>query len=616
MTIFYLKNMIKTKTIKSKNKQSEDDEGNLLVKIIIRVLMICIFLGLFLFLPAGSLHYRKAWIYILVLFVCSIIISAQDMLPARQMNIPSGCTIITISKGDSIFFGGNDDYINPDSYYWVEPGDSSRYGAIWIGTPDNPQQGVNEKGLAYDSNGLPRYEVNPHTERIPVPGGYYHNYIMQIMHECSTVNEVIYWVNTHQRYPYMHDQLHFADKKGDAVIISAGKDGEIVFTRKTPGDGFLVSTNFNVANPSNGFGYPCWRYDKAHELIGQLIDKEEPLSYKDVTYVMDAVHQESASWTIETLVADLVNGIVYIYYFYQYDHPVVLNVKNELSNPREPGPLSRLFPEDVQHEAANRYRHLTKTIKINNTVGISWTALIIITMVLLFILPSRSNGIRFWIPAIIVLGPVALIAKLIVLQPGKTTHLRNALTETIGDLVPVTIAYLVAQVIIILKAVSGGISEQQQVLLILGLPLFTAWIIFHSPPLAAAGKRNFGKFLFQRLPHVLVVTLLGLAGIFPVAMPMENMSLAMSQIIPLSPWIVMTWWAITIAGSLTGGVFIFLYEHWAVKRGNQAWIIFAGNEGEVITPKWSKIWWWIFISLLILIAGFITGIMLLKAMAG
>jgi len=74
MTIFYLKNMIKTKTIKSKNKQSEDDEGNLLVKIIIRVLMICIFLGLFLFLPAGSLHYREAWIYILVLFVPAIFV--------------------------------------------------------------------------------------------------------------------------------------------------------------------------------------------------------------------------------------------------------------------------------------------------------------------------------------------------------------------------------------------------------------------------------------------------------------------------------------------------------------------------------------------------------------
>ena len=29
--------------------------------------------------------------------------------------IPSGCTVFTVSRGDQVFFGGNDDYINPDS---------------------------------------------------------------------------------------------------------------------------------------------------------------------------------------------------------------------------------------------------------------------------------------------------------------------------------------------------------------------------------------------------------------------------------------------------------------------------------------------------------------------
>jgi hypothetical protein len=530
----------------------------------------------------------------------------------KEQKIPSGCSVITISKGENVFFSGNDDFINPDQYYWVEPGDSSGYGVIWIGVPDDPQQGVNEKGLAYDANGLPRFEVNPHTERISVKGEYYHNYIMQIMHECSTVDEVINWVNTHQRFPYMHDQMHFADRTGDAVIISAGVDGEMVFTRKTQGDGFLVSTNFNVANPSNGFDYPCWRFDKANELLGQLIDNVESLSYKDVTNVMDAVHQEGASWTIETLVADLTNSVIYLYYFYQYDDPAIINIKEELANPREAGPLSKIFPEDVQQVAADRYRQLTKTIRVNNVVGKSWSALIVISMILLFILPARRNSLRFWIPAVLVFGPVALVLKLLTPVHGRISAWRNALVETAGNLVPVVIAYLVAQVILVLKAVSGGVSEQTQVLFIFGLPLLTAWIIFHGPILAVAGKMNFGRFLFQRLPQVLVVTLLGLAGIFPVAMPLLNMSLAMSQIAPLSPWIVITWWVITVAGSLIGGIFIFLYEHWAVKRGYQAWNVFAGNEEEVNTPGWRKIWWWILISSQILLAGLIGGIMLQK----
>jgi hypothetical protein len=546
----------------------------------------------------------------------SVTLTGQDINPASQSDdnktIPSGCSVITISKGDRVFFGGNDDFINPDQYYWVEPGDSSKFGVIWIGLPDDPQQGVNEKGLAYDANGLPRFEVNPHSERLPVSGEYYHHYLMQIMHECSTVTEVIEWANRHQRFPYMHDQMHFADKTGDAVIISAGKDGEMVFTRKQPGDGFLVSTNFNVANPANAYTYPCWRYDKANEMLGQLINSEGSLNFNDITGVMDAIHQESSSWTIETLVADLVNGVIYLYYFYQFDDPVIINVMEELANPREAGPLSKLFPEDVQLEAADRYRQVTKSIRINKVVGRSWSALVVISLILLLIIPPRNKGLRFWIPSVIVLGPFALAAKLAAHNWSETSLWRNALIETTGNLVPVIVAYLVALIIMVLKMISGGLGEQQQVLLILGLPLLTAWIIFQSPLLALAGKKRFIKFLFQRFPHVLITTFLALAGIFPVSMVLVNRTLAMSQIIPLSPWIVMTWCAITVAGSLIGGLFIFIYEYWAVKRGYQAWNVFAGNKGEVNTPGLSKIWWWIIISLLILFAGLIAGIMLVK----
>ncbi|MCU0377368.1 MAG: hypothetical protein MUC78_03830 [Bacteroidales bacterium] len=531
-----------------------------------------------------------------------------------QKQAPSGCSVITVAKDSSVFFGGNDDFNNPDQYYWVEPGDSSRYGVIWIGKPDNPQQGVNEKFLAYDANGLPRFEVNPHPERIPVKGEYYHNYLMQIMHECSTVTEVIEWANKHQHFPYMHDQMHFADKTGDAVIISAGKDGEMVFTRKAPGDGFLVSTNFNVANPANASEYPCWRYDKANEMLGQLINREGSLTFIDITNVMDAIHQEGASWTIESLVADLTNGVIYLYFFYQYDTPVIINVQEELLNPREAGPLSRLFPEDVQQEAASRYRQVTKPVRINNVIGRSWSALILCSLILLLIIPPLNKGLRFWIPAILVLGPFALAARLLTLNPASTSIWRKALIETAGNIVTVVIPYLVALVIMILSMISGGVGQQQQALLIFAFPLLASWIIFQSPILALTGKVNFFKFLFQHLPQALATTFLVLGGIFPLSMVLINKTIVMSQLIPLSPWIVMTWLAIIVAGSMIGGVFVFFYEYWAVKRGYQAWIVFTGNEGEVSTPKWGKIWWWLPISILFLLAGLIAGVMLLKVL--
>jgi hypothetical protein len=349
-------------------------------------------------------------------------------------------------------------------------------------------------------------------------------------------------------------------------------------------------------------------------MLGQLVNREGSLNFNDITGVMDAIHQESSSWTIETLVADLVNGVIYLYYFYQFDDPVIINVKEELADPREAGPFSRLFPENVQLEAANRYRQVTKSIRINNVAGRSWSALILFSMILLFIIPPRNKGLRFWIPAVLVLGPFALLTKLLVVNSGKTSIWRSAVIETVGNLMPVIIGYLVALVVMILKTASGGISQQQQALLLLAFPLLASWIIFQSPLLAITGKKNFFKFLFQRLPQVLVTTFLVLGGIFPVSMVLVNRTIAMSQLIPLSPWIVMTWWAIIVAGSLIGGLFVFFYEHWAVKRSYQAWNVYAGSESEVTTPTWGKIWWWIIISIFIFLAGLIAGVMLLKIM--
>jgi hypothetical protein len=312
-------------------------------------------------------------------------------------------------------------------------------------------------------------------------------------------------------------------------------------------------------------------------------------------------------------VADLVNGVVYLYYYYQYEHPVVLNVKDELSNPRKAGPLSTLFPDDVQKEASRRYNQAQAGTRLNKIIGISWTAIILISLVLLFsITDYQKKGIGFWVTAVVILGPIALLVKLLAAQNHVTNYWRTAVVETMGNIIPIVLSYTISLVVIILVTLNRGANWQLQVSMMFGLPLFSGWLIFHGPFLAPASRWNFGGFLIHRLPQVLVSTFLGLAGTFAISMPLVNKSLSMSQLLPLSPWAVITWWAIVVLSALAGGFLIFFYERWAVKRGFQAWIILAGNQGEVITPSWRKLWWWILISIVILFAGLITGVMLNK----
>ena len=158
---------------------------------------------------------------------------------------------------------------------------------------------------------------------------------------------------------------------------------------------------------------------------------------------------------------------------------------------------------------------------------------------------------------------------------------------------------------------SGSASEQIQLILMLGLPIIVGWV-YHLVFLAPVSNRSLGRFLLQSLPQVLITTFMGLGGIIPVAMPLVNKSLNMALLMPLSPLAVMTWWAIVVLGALAGGFLIFLFEGWEAKRGFRSWTILADSDGEIIIPSWRKIWWWILISVVILLAGLVIGVLLSK----
>ena len=521
--------------------------------------------------------------------------------------IPAGCSVFTIAKDGQVFFGGNDDYIYADSWYWVDRGEGENYGAIWIGQSDNVQQGVNEKGLAYDANGLPRVDTNPHLEREPVPGSYT-SYPVRILHECATVEEVIAWVEAHQWHSYMHDQMQFADASGDAVIISAGEDGEVVFTRKPAGDGFLVSTNFNVANPSNGFGYPCERYETASAQLSELVEGEEALTVEDAAAVLEAISVPGgSSWTIESLVADLPHGIVYLYYFRQYDKPVVLNVAEEIANPHPSGPLSKLFPEEVRQEATHRYQRILSSWGLCDQIGKAWAGLLLASLLLMILLAfRRPRTLLYWLPLALILGPLAVLVWLIAGRKSQASPWQAALLEAAGHLTPITVAFLIALVAVILvpQAQSNTLA---QILLILVLPVLLSWLLFQGPLLALASQRIYLRTLGERLPAAWITAHLGIAGIYLLAMRLVDWFSGTCSLMWPTPWALVSFWAAVAGGAVLGLLFILLYEAWAVHHGYRAWSVLALGDGEVSTPPWRELWPWILLSFAILIGGVIVN---------
>ena len=540
--------------------------------------------------------------------------------PARASRLSSDsgvrhCTILTVSQGNRVFFGANDDYTNYDTTYWVDSGDATRNGAIFFGKPNNIQQGFNDKGLAYDANELPDAPVTSHPGQEPVSGGYT-SYPIQILHECATVEEVIAWVQAHRWHTAMRDQLHFADATGDAVVISAGPDGKVAFTRKPPGDSFLVSTNFNVANPSNG-GYPCWRHSRAEEMLSRIENQDE-LTAERVASVMDAVHVESASgWTLNTLVADLPKRLVYVYFMFQYDSPIVLNVDAEIARAPSLGPLSARFPPETVNRAERAHQRLMSRSDRGEAAAWAWLGVVCASLIALLLLSWRRRGaapriLVLWIPAVAVLGPIGLLVWWIAGRGERRDTEAvpriwpRALVEVVCDLPPYIIGLVAALLAVIFVPALSGPSPLQ-LLVIYGLPLGGGLLLIHTPLLAGATGSGYARLVIRRIPTALVSTNLSLAGLLAVTPPLMIWcgfaSIAFLRL-----------WAVAIPGALVGGLLLYVHHGWAIRRGFTTWsaLLCEPSEAGDVTaavsyPSWRRLWLWVLVSFVALIAGLALG---------
>jgi hypothetical protein len=314
------------------------------------------------------------------------------------------------------------------------------------------------------------------------------------------------------------------------------------------------------------------------------------------------------------MVADLTNGIVYLYYFHQFDQPLVLNVSEEIADQRAGGALSQLFPENVQLEAARRYESIQNRTSRCQVFGMLWFSLVIASLIVLLATSIKNRqGLVFWIPAVAILGPLGLLIWFTV--RGKLgTHPRLALlVEAAGDVAAVAVGFVIyLVVIIVVPAVQN--SQPLQVLLLFVLPLVLVLLVFHGSLLALETHRGYLYILWKRFPHAWVTANLGMAGLFLLAFPLVNMSVQTCLINPLNPWTLSVWWGLAVLGALIGMVFLLVYEAWIARRDFHAWAILASGEGKLATPAWRDLWWWILLSLVTLLAGIAAGVIIQQAL--
>jgi hypothetical protein len=221
---------------------------------------------------------------------------------------------------------------------------------------------MNEKGLTFDTNGLPNADMNPHPEK---PYSWENeNFWYLLLKKCSNVNDAVNIAREFDFGHMMNFQVHVADPSGDAVVISPGANGELSFTRKEPGIKFLVSTNINNANPEHGYvKYPCSRHEIISSMLGK-IEKEHDISNEYLASVLDSVHVERATYnTIYSYICDLKKGLLYLYYFHQFNESVLFDLDKELSAGDRTIKITDLVSQKTRDNAMKEYQEYKRLEK-------------------------------------------------------------------------------------------------------------------------------------------------------------------------------------------------------------------------------------------------------------
>ena len=262
-------------------------------------------------------------------------ISILYMLISALVQVEVGaCTVIYAFKNGIILGGNNEDWEDPNTKFWIIPDNSGMHGWIKFGFEGGyPQGGMNDQGLFWDATAGPHLEM-PISE---ANKNYYSGSLMQkIIEKCSCISEAR---DIFKEY-YCDDQYKAQYLIGDPSGYSMIVEGDNIIHNEF---NHQVLTNFYQSHPDLG-GYPCWRYETATELL----DTCQTVTPHIIGTILANTHQEGRYPTQYSNIYDLKNGIVYLFYFHNYQEFICIDLHKEINRGYNeysiPGLFSQMSP--------------------------------------------------------------------------------------------------------------------------------------------------------------------------------------------------------------------------------------------------------------------------------
>jgi len=270
--------------------------------------------------------------------------------------VPQNCTVFVGADEDRVLVGNNEDQGNPVVNVWFLPASESAYGRFLIGTEGIVQGGMNEHGLVYDSLSKPWVEVA--ADERPL---HYGMWPLHVLETCRTIEEAIAFFEQHNFPGVWGNGAFFADATGDAAVF----EGVAIARKSGP---FFVATNFQQTE-AEPHGITCERFLTATSMLEDA-EAYTPELFREI---LDSVHAEyhDGGGTVYSTLYDLHELTITCYLYYDYEHPVLFDLREEMRRSEQAFELRTVLPPSAAYESwrAGKIGNLAREIASLRTEG-------------------------------------------------------------------------------------------------------------------------------------------------------------------------------------------------------------------------------------------------------
>lgn len=252
-------------------------------------------------------------------------------------------------------YGGNYDAYYLTTKIWFETAKSKKeLGAVFSGgRPEGkhtiaPQAGMNEAGLAFSVAVVPTRESTTPYANNKKQINNRSAFLKSVLHQCRTVQEVKNYYEQYNHQVLVGDLFMYVDSTGAYLIVEPD-------TLILGNDYKYLASNFCPSNTAQEEALKMLKYKRGVDFLKNKLDTS--LSFcAALSDSMSVCRPKMGDGTLLTCIRDLNNGIVYFYFYHNFDHVVKFNLKAELAKGDHAYSVPELFPENAEYQRLVNYK--------------------------------------------------------------------------------------------------------------------------------------------------------------------------------------------------------------------------------------------------------------------